>query len=213
MIPRCISIWILLLSIVGSVTAAAQKVERIGAPTSVSGTLQQAVESKGYRVTLDGGWTAEFWFTKGLKGGKNDVPGALYPELTNGEFIGVVSLSQAMADYRGQNIPAGTYTLRYQTLPQDGNHMGVAPNPDFLLAIPAANDASPDASCPYKKLVTLSAKSTGTNHPAVLALDNAGEASRITKNERGDTVLSVAVPSDGGTAEKLGIVLKGTSAQ
>ena len=69
-----------------------------------------------------------------------------------------------------------------------------APNPDFLLAIPAANDASPDATYPYKKLVTLSAKSTGTNHPAVLALGDAGEPSQVTKDEHGDTVFSVAVP-------------------
>jgi hypothetical protein len=213
MIPRCISIGILLLSIVAGPGAAAQKVERIGGPAGVSDALQKSVEGKGYRVSLDGGWAAEFWFTKDLKTGKNDTPGALYPELTNGEFIGVVNLSHAMTDYRGQNIPAGTYTLRYQTLPQDGNHMGVAPNPDFLLAIPAASDSSPDATYPYKKLVILSAKSTGTSHPAVLALDEAGEPAKVTKDERGDTVFSVAVPSEAGTAEKLGIVVKGTSAQ
>lgn len=213
MIHRFISIWILSLSIGSGVFAAAQKVERIGAPASVSAALQQAVESKGYRATLDGGWTAEFWFAKTLKTETKDVPDALYPELSNGEFVGVVTFSQAMTDYRGQNIAAGTYTLRYQMLPQDGNHMGVAANPDFLLAIPAANDSSPEATYPYKKLIALSAKSTGTNHPAVIALDSAGEPSTIKKNEHGDTVFSVTIPSEHGTAEKLGIILKGTSAQ
>jgi hypothetical protein len=213
MTPRLISIWMLLLSIVVGPLAAAQKVERIGAPTSVSDALQRAVENKGYRATLDGGWTAEFWFAKNVKTETKDVPDALYPELSNGEFVGVVTFSQAMTDYRGQNIPAGAYTLRYQALPQDGNHMGVAPNPDFLLAIPAANDSSPDATYPYKKLVVLSAKSTGTNHPAVIALDKAGEPSTITKDERGDTVFSAAIPSQQGTVEKLGIILKGTAAQ
>ena len=213
MIPRFISIWILLLSIGSGVFAAAQKVERIGAPTSVSDALQQAVENKGYRVTLDAGWTAELWFAKNVKTVTKDVPGALYPELTNGELVGVVTFSKAMTDYRGQNISAGTYTLRYQALPQDGNHMGVAPNPDFLLAIPAASDSSPNATYPYKKLIALSAKSTGTSHPAVIALNSAGESSTITKDERGDTVFSVAITSEPGTAEKLGIVLKGTAAQ
>jgi hypothetical protein len=175
--------------------------------------LQQAVESKGYRATLVGGWTAELWFAKQLKTETKDAAGALYPELGNGEFVGIVALSQAMTDYRGQNIPAATYTLRYQALPQDGNHMGVAPNPDFLLASPAANDSTPDATYPYKKLIALSAKSTGTNHPAVIALDTAGEPSTITKNQRGDTIFSVAVPSVSGRSENLGIVLKGTAAQ
>lgn len=213
MFPRVISIRILVLILASCAFAVAQKVERIGAPTGVSDALQQAVESKGYRVTLDGGWTAEFWFARQLKTEKRDAPDALYPELANGEFVCVVTFSQAMTDYRGQSIPAGTYTLRYQTLPQDGNHMGVAPNPDFLLAIPAANDPAPEATYPYKKLVALSAKSTATNHPAVIALDRAGEPSTVTKDERGDTVFSVAIPVQQGAAEKLGVILKGTAAQ
>lgn len=212
MISRFLSIWILLLSIVVGPIATAQKVERIGGPTGIAEALQQAVENKGYRVTLDGSWQAEFWFAKTLKVETKDVAGALYPELTNGEFVGVVTFSRAITDYRGQNIPAGSYTLRYQMLPQDGNHMGVAPNPDFLLVIPAASDFSPEATYPSKKLIVLSAKSTGTSHPAVIAMENAGEPSTITKNEHGDTVFSAAVSSQQG-AEKLGIVLKGTAAQ
>jgi hypothetical protein len=118
-----------------------------------------------------------------------------------------------MSDYRGQRLAAGLYTLRYQTLPQDGNHMGVAPNPDFLLASPTANDSRPDESYVSKKLVALSTKSTGMNHPAVIALESAGEAGTIAKDERGDVVFTVSIPSAGGTGEKLGIVLKGTAAQ
>ena len=213
MIPRFASIWILLLSIVVGPLAAAQKVERRGALSGVSDALRQSVEDTSYRVTLEGGWTAEFWFVKQLKIEKKESAGALYPELGDGEFVGVVNLSQAMTDYRGQNIAAGTYTLRYQALPQDGNHLGVAPNPDFLLAIPAASDSAPELSYPYKKLVALSAKSTGTNHPAVIALDNAGNASTVTKNERGDTVFSVGIKTDQGATEKIGIILKGTAAQ
>ncbi len=215
MFPRFIPIWILFLSLVSCAFAAAQKVERTGAPRSsgIPDALRQAVDDQGYRVTLADGWTAEFWFVNQLKIERRESSGTLYPELSEGEFVGVVSFSRAMTDYRGQTIPAGTYTLRYQTLPQDGNHMGVAPNPDFFLAIPAASDSSPEATYPYKKLVALSAKSTGTNHPAVIALDNAGEPSTITKNEHGDVVFSVALPSQQGTAEKLGIILKGTAAQ
>ena len=212
MIPRSFLICALLLSL-GPV-ALAQKVERIGAPgvTSVSDNLRQALQDQGYRVTLDHGWTAEFWFAKQLKPEKNEVPGALYPELADGEFVGIARLAQAMSDYRGQNVPAGTYTLRYQTLPQDGNHMGVSPNPDFLLAIPAANDSAPAATYPYKKLVALSAKSTGTNHPAVIALETAGEPGTVVPAGQ-DVVFSAAVPSAEGKIERLGIVVKGQAAQ
>ena len=199
-----------------STLPAVAQVARIGA-LSVAGTsdeLKRAVEDKGYRVTLDDGWTAEFWFAKQLKTTTKDASGsALYPELTNGEFVGVVSLPKGMTDFRGQAIPAGVYTLRYQLLPQDGNHLGVAPNPDFLLAIPAASDLNPAQSYLYKKLVALSAQSTGTNHPAVIALNAAGEPGSVGKDEQNLTVLTIAIPASSDATEKLGIVVKGTATQ
>jgi hypothetical protein len=196
--------------------AATAQVERIGSLNvpGVTNSLKQAVDEKGYRIKLDGGWTADFWFAKQLKTTAKDVPGALYPELANAEFVGVVNLPKGMTDFRGQAIPAGVYTLRYQLLPQDGNHMGVAPNPDFLLAIPAGSDPNPEQSYLYKKLVALSAKTTGTNHPSVIALDTAGDPSSVTVNGQGTAVFTVAVPSSGASGtEKLGIVVKGTASQ
>lgn len=205
-----------MLFIAAPVFAAGAQVGRIGALTTpaASDALKQAVEEKGHRVTLDGGWTAEFWFAKQLKTAAKDVPGALYPELANGEFVGVVTLPKGTTDFRGQAIPAGVYSLRYQLLPQDGNHLGVAPNPDFLLAIPVASDPDPQQAYLYKKLVGLSAKTTGGNHPAVIALDTAGEANSVVGDNQGTVVFTVAVPSSGDVrSEKLGIVVKGTAGQ
>ena len=209
-------IWGAVFCVVTAVFAATPQVERIGALTApgASDALKQAVEEKGYRITLDGGWTAEFWFAKQLKTTAKDVPNALYPELANAEFVGVVNLPKGMTDFRGQAIPVGVYTLRYQLLPQDGNHMGVAPNPDFLLAIPVASDPNPEQGYLYKKLVALSAKTTGTNHPAVIALDTAGDPSSVAGDAQGVMVFTVTVPSSGASAtEKLGIVVKGAAAQ
>jgi hypothetical protein len=196
-----------------STCAAAAQVQRIGALSAASDALKHSVEDKGYRVTLDDGWTADFWFAPQIKTATKDVPGALYPELANGEFIGVVSFAKGMNDLRGQAIPAGVYTLRYQLLPQDGNHLGVAPNTDFLLAIPVASDPDPAQSYLYKKLVALSAKSTGTNHPAVIALDSAGEPGSIAKEAQSVTVFTVALTTSAGATEKLGIIVKGAAAQ
>jgi hypothetical protein len=47
-----------------------------------------------------------------------------------------VHFLHAAADFRGQQVPVGFYTLRYALIPDDGNHLGVSPNPDFLLLIP-----------------------------------------------------------------------------
>ncbi len=205
-----------LFLVTNAVFAAAAQVERIGSATVLGASegLTHAVEEKGYRITLDGGWTAEFWFAKQLKTAAKNVPAALYPELENAEFVGVVNLPKGMTDFRGQKIPAGAYTLRYQLLPQDGNHMGVAPNPDFLLAIPVGSDPDPDQTYVYKKLVVLSAKTTGTNHPAVIALDTAGDPGIAVGDTQGPVVFTVTLPSSGAkAAEKLGIVVKGTASQ
>jgi hypothetical protein len=196
-------------------TLAAAQVERTSAlgAAGASDAVKQAVEDKGYSVQV-GDWHADFWFAKQVKTAEKDTPGALYPELSNGEFVGVVNLPRGMTDFRGQAIPTGLYTLRYQLLPQDGNHMGVSPNPDFLLAIPAASDPDPAQHYLYKKLTTLSAKTAGTGHPAVIALDSAGEPGPIIKDAHGLAVFSVAIASTGlqGTV-KLGIVVRGAAAQ
>ena len=196
--------------------AAGSTVERTGALSvpGASSDLTKAVEDKGYRVTLDDGWTAEFWFARALATATKEAAGALYPELANGEFVAVVSFTKGTTDYRGQAIPAGAYTLRYQYLPQDANHMGVSPNPDFLLAIPLAADPDPAVELPYKKMVGLSAKTTGTAHPAVIAMGTAGTPASVAKDDQGMTILTVEVPTAAsGKTEKLGIVLKGQATQ
>lgn len=195
--------------------AAESQLSRIGALSAagVSDELKHAVEAQGYRITLDDGWMGEFWFVKQLKTVTKDVPGAIYPELTDGELIGVASLPKGMTDFRGQTIPAGTYTLRYQLLPQDGNHMGASAYPDFLLAIPAGSDPDPDQHYLYKKLVALSARSTGTNHPAVIALQNVMEPKTTSKTPGSQNAFEVEIPIAGGGSERLDIVVKGTAAQ
>lgn len=195
--------------------AAALGVERLGplAASGASAAVTQAVEDKGYRVTLDDGWSADFWFARTLATSSNAAAGALYPDLSNGEFVGMVTFPKGASDFRGQAISAGTYTLRYQYIPQDANHMGVSPNPDFLLAIPVVADAVPAENMPLKRLVTLSAKAVGTAHPAVFAMATAGAPGTISKDSEGMTVLTVEVPSAAGKAETLGIVVKGQATQ
>ncbi len=205
-----------LLLITSLLTAAAfaqsAKVERIGAaPGTVPSDVRTALEDKGYRVTLDDGWTADLWLAKELKLTPKDAPGALYPELSNGEFVGIISLPKGMSDFRGQAVPAGTFTLRYHLIPQDANHMGVSPDPDFLLAIPVDSDPRPDASYPLEKLVALSSKTTGA-HPAVLALEKAGDPGTAVFDDQKFLVLTVSANA-GAKPEKLGIVLKGQAAQ
>ncbi len=206
---RCLLVAVMLTA----AASLAAQVERIGGCNidGASEQLKAAVEDKGYHITLDDGWSADFWFVKLLQTAPQDAPDALYPALANSQFVGVVRLPKGMSDYRGQPIPAGAYTLRYQRIPQDANHMGVSPNPDFLLAIPVASDADPQVKYLYRKLVALSSKATGSNHPAVLALDTAGAPAALVKDAK-SVVFTVAIPAAGGM-EKIGIVVKGEAAQ
>ena len=180
-------------------------------PDGLPHEVAAALEDKGYRVTLEDGWNAELWLAKSPKLASSGE-GALYPELGNGEFVGVLHLPKGMSDFRGQAIPAGTYTLRYQLLPQDANHLGVSPNPDFLLAVPVASDAKPETLYPFDKLVALSAKSTGA-HPAVIAMEKAGEPATALFDDQKLLILTVSVPSASGKPVPLGVVLKGQAAQ
>ena len=195
--------------------AQTAKVERTGPVevTLVPPQVAAALEEKGYRVTLNDGWSAELWLARELKVTNKDKAGALYPGLSDGEFICIVSLPKGMSDFRGQAIAAGAYTLRYQYLPQDANHMGVSPNPDFLLAIPAATYADPSTNYPFRKLVSLSGKTTGA-HPAVIAMDTAGEPGSAVFTETKMLVFTVkvkSVPAD--QLQRLGIVLRGQATQ
>jgi hypothetical protein len=208
----CLLLSLLLFSF--PLPAQQARVEPIGTMPSANAPAEivQAVEDKGYRVTLDDGWTASLWAVKELKSSPRDASEALYPTIPNGKLVGVITLPKGMSDFRGQAVPAGTYTLRYQSIPQDANHMGVSPNPDFLLAIPASSDSAPDTDYPYRKMVSLSSRTTGA-HPAVIALDSAGEPGKLATHDK-MVVLTVPVKTTSGNPPlAIGVVLKGQAAQ
>ena len=45
-----------------------------------------------------------------------------YGSIANGTFVGVIIFTGKGGDFRGQAIKPGAYTLRFQTIPSDGNH-------------------------------------------------------------------------------------------
>ena len=142
---------VLLVSLLSS--AQSGKVESIGPSTDsvVSETVRQSLDTKGYRLSLDDPKPyCEIWLRKSVpsQNRKSDV--AAYPQFAPSVMIGVVNFLQDATDYRGHKIPAGLYTLRYELMPDDGNHLGAAPNPDFLVTIPAASDPDPNASFKFQ---------------------------------------------------------------
>lgn len=149
------------------------KVETAGAPAAgqLPQPLQDALGAQGAKVVNDQGATLlEAWFAKTVATNSSASPSSdyLYPSLTDGEFVGVLHFSSAGADFRGQAIKPGFYTLRYGLIPQDGNHMGVNPTRDVLVLCPVAADTNLSANLKFDDLVKLSRQAAGTPHPAFL---------------------------------------------
>jgi hypothetical protein len=166
---------ILVVSIALAIAASAQaKLESVAAAPNASDAMVKAVADHALKIAAAGN-TIQIWPAKSITGEANAADGALYPDIPRGAFAGLVQFSSEAADFRGQKIPAGTYTLRYAVLPADGNHLGVAPSPDFFLLVPTANDSNPDILLPYPRLVRLSARASGTNHPAAFSLQAAAK--------------------------------------
>jgi hypothetical protein len=198
--------------------AAAGKLERIDKPASspVPDTVWQALDPQGYRVLLDDGTAVcDVWLRKAVPdSGKKEGGEALYPEFAPSTLIGVISFPKASTDYRGDAVRPGFYTLRYELLPSDGNHLGVAPNPDFVLAIPVSADPDPKAEFKNPELLDLSRKTTGTRHPSPFSLVQADTNNPgVSKDDEDHWILSVKLHLASGQEIPVGLVVKGTAPQ
>ena len=192
--------------------AAEPKIESIGA---FAGTAPDAVKSAiaetGYRVTGgDGKVLAEIWPTKVPAAEKKESSAALYPDFVVGAFYGVISFPNGTTDLRGQNIPAGTYALRYALLPGDGNHMGVSPNPDFFLLVPVDTDPGPSVKMAYPALIRASAKASGTAHPAAFGLSSPDARGVAVNQDQGHTIAFFPIKTSASTTS-IGMILSGAA--
>ena len=202
-----------------AVFAAGGKVQNIGPLTEAdaSDALKKVLEAKGYSVQLDDGteW-CKIWLRDNVPAsGKAEVEGALLPQLAESTLIGVISFTKPATDFRGQAIKPGLYTLRYELLPNDGNHLGVANSRDFALLIPAASDADPAAQFKFNDLVELSRKATGTRHPGPmnLVLPDNDTVPAVSKDDQEHWIFANKLKMQSGEPLLFGLVIKGQAAQ
>jgi hypothetical protein len=194
------------------------RVEDLGplVDSAVPSAVRQTLDTKGYRVLIDDAVVCELWFEKNLavQSGK-DIQGVIFPQLAESTLVGVLHFPRTSTDFRGQAIPAGFYTLRYELLPEDGNHLGVAPNRDFLLLIPADTDTDPTATFKFQQLVGMSRKATGTKHPGPLSLaqTDRGGLPMVSKDDQEHWTFSTLVKLSSGEQLPLGLVVKGIAQQ
>ena len=182
--------------------AGAGKVEKIAAFTGTAPDwVKTALEPQGYRVTLSDGTVAhDIWFRK-------DFPG-----LDLSSLVGVITFRQDGKDFRGQDVKAGSYTLRYAKIPEDGDHMGASPTPTFVLLIPTAEDTEPGDDLTFREVTKMSKKTSGTNHPSPMNLADASaqkDSPAVATNSMGHEVFYVKLKTAAGAEVPIGLVVKG----
>src|SRR6266852_2276561 len=105
-------------------------------PQDLSAAVRGVLTSEALRVTGTNGVQCDLWLRQAVPvaaGAKQDQEIAFW-QIAEGTLIGAIRFPDNVLDYRGQPIGAGVYTLRYALIPEDGNHLGVAPpQRDFLL--------------------------------------------------------------------------------
>lgn len=167
----------LCLGLGGSVSAqGTYKTETVKGPPGgdVPAVVQGLLQPQGEELLNSVGKVlCEVWMRKELTpASAPDTAGnVLYGRIAPGSLVGVLQFPEDAKDYRGQHVKAGYYTLRYELIPEDGNHMGVSQYRDFLLLIPAAKDPGSTAPLSYNDSITLSRGSTDTGHPGILLMD------------------------------------------
>lgn len=207
-----------ILSLAAAMAAAATglaqdcRVEPLAEPPPADELASAVVEklaSQGYRVLRgENRRVCDVWFCNEweLPEPHEASEQVLYP-FAPGQLVGVLRFARRSTDFRGQQIAAGVYTLRYALQPVDGNHVGTSDSRDFLLLLPAAADTTVDA-LEEERLFELSKEAAGTTHPASMFLarpSNGGDVPRMehdanrewwmlevsNRGKRGDTVLEL----------------------
>ena len=196
--------------------ASSAKAERIEPPASpaIPANLWKVLDPRGYRITLeDGSHLCDLWIRSDTPKSTTKAPdAALYPQFAPSTMIGVISFPKASTDYKGDPVPAGLYTMRYELLPADGNHLGVAPNPDFVLLVPAGSDPDPAAQFKAPELINLSRKAAGSQHPLPFSLVQPGD-SEIAKDDQDHWIFTEKIKMSDGSLLTLGLVVKGRAPQ
>lgn len=205
----------LCLAAAGPAAAQGYKAEALNEPppSELAASVRTALSATGIRVSGPGGALCDIWLGKAVPG-KANAPqslGVVFPQFAQGTLMGAIRFPNSVKDYRKQLIKAGVYTLRYALLPENGNHMGVAPQRDFALASPAAADQDPSLLS-IDQTLALSRKATGSNHPSVWSLappeDHPKSLPSVFHLDDGDLwLVEFPLPLQGGTGSPLSMAL------
>jgi len=177
--------------------AADYKIEAAGAPPAEASVLAPALVKDGTKILKgDGSVLCEIWWRAQEPTGGKAEESASFTTIPQGALMGVIRFPNRHADRRGQTIKPGVYSMRYSLFPINGDHQGVAPQRDFLILSPIAEDKDPASAPAFDPLMDMSRKASGTPHPLVLSIWKAegGSPASIDAGEK-DVTLTTKVGS------------------
>lgn len=166
------------------------------APKGLAKPLTDLLAKTSYSLEEDGQEILHVWIRKEIPT-KGEASAFLTCDaIEDGTFVGVYEVKgEAFTDFRGQELKSGVYSMRMSSHPQDGNHMGIATSPQFLVLVPIEEEKSGDA-IEREKLMELAKKAAGTGHPAALFTEPFSEKPkellpRIRENEQKHILLDI----------------------
>lgn len=182
----------------------------VAVPSEIAAPIAALLAAQVTTVTTSAG-KMELWWVKSLplrEGARTPA----WSEVAEGAVVGAMRLGSAWNDIRGHAIRPGVYTLRFALQPQNGDHMGISPNREFLLPAPAADDTSAEP-VGYDGAVELAKKASRRSHPASLSIDPPSASApplTTTTNDLGHQVVVISVPTSAGAPLTFGLVVEGT---
>lgn len=163
--------WVVGLLSYGLCSAAEVKVTEKALPPEIDASFKATLQSKCVQLLEGNKPIFEFWFIAELPlASKPDSMAKALQTIKPTSVIGVVSVHGEHRDYKDNDLHAGVYTMRFGLQPQDGNHLGTAEYPYFVLLVPAKTDSKVDGLTDFKALVKASSKGTASDHPVILSL-------------------------------------------
>ena len=186
-------------------------------PQELAASIRDALAPDALHVAGPSGPLCDIWLRKSVPTAPTPDTslGVNFGQVPQGALVGAMKLDTKNNDYRNQPTQAGVYTLRFMLQPVDGNHQGVSPYRDYLLAVPAALDTSA-ADMPTADLLKASRKAAGTGHPSVWSLVPADTAPAtlpaIAHQDDGDLWIAF-VQAPLAKPVKMGLVVSGHAAE
>ena len=168
----------------------------VAVPPDLAPSIASVLAPEAVTVTTSSA-KIEFWWVRALQlpAAANGAPS--WADVPAGALVGALRVSTPMSDIRGYTVRPGTYTLRFALQPQNGDHLGISPNREFLLLGPAADDRTADPAG-YDGAVALAKKTSHRAHPAALSIDppvsSAAPLSTST-NDLGLQIVTMSVPA------------------